>query len=221
MTTQDDDQDKTFTCAVVKPDAIKAGLLGTIISKIEAHPNLFIDMIKRLALSDTGAANFYHVHEGKDFYDDLVEFMCSGEIFAMALVSDGDAIAEWRELMVDIRDEFGMSTMHNCVHGSDSEDTAHEEIGFMFQPELEAANPLMQMLENMPEGMNMMPDLDPTNLPEGFMDMLKEAGAGDAQIVKVGMDGESELISADEFAEIVETAEAEAELEAKDGKLDA
>lgn len=221
MTTHEEDQEKTFTCAIIKPDAVKAGLIGTIISKIEAHPTLFIDMIKRLAFSEVGAANFYSVHEGKDFYDDLVEFMSSGEIFALALVSDGDAVNEWRTLMTDIRDEYGMSVMHNCVHGSDSEDTAHEEIAFVFAAELEAANPLMQMLGGggMPN-LDMMDDLDPSNLPEGFMEMLQEAGA-DAQIVKVGLNGEAETISAEEFAEIVQTAEAEAELESKDGKLDA
>jgi len=221
------DDDKTFTCAIIKPDAVAAGQIGLIISRIEAHPNLFIDMIKRVGLSEQGAGAFYIVHADTPFYIGLVELMGSGPIMVMALVSEGDAVAEWRELVEGIRADYGTSVNHNAVHGSDSEDTAHAEIAFLFEAELAAANPLAGMLDGMDmEGMEqMMGDpLNPGDLPEGLMDMLRGVNEGDGenvQIAKIGPDGKPEMISLDDFAEIAEAAEAEAELAGRNGKLDA
>jgi nucleoside-diphosphate kinase len=128
------------TLAIVKPDAVKRGLTGDILSRIHAA-KFQIVAIKSVQLSRTEAEGFYAVHRERSFFKELVEFMSSGKSVAMVLEAEG-AIAKWRETMGatdpakaapgTIRKELGTSIQFNCTHGSDAPQTAAFEIGYFF-----------------------------------------------------------------------------------------
>ena len=116
-------------------------LAGKIISKIE-NAGLVLRGMKVLKLSKEQAQKFYAVHEGRPFYNSLVEFMSSGPIIVMVIGGHG-AIEAWRDIMGatdpakakynTIRREFGTSVEKNVVHGSDGEATAKAEVAFFFR----------------------------------------------------------------------------------------
>jgi nucleoside-diphosphate kinase len=128
------------TLAIVKPDAVKRGLTGDILSRIHAA-TFQIVAIKSVQLSRTEAEGFYAVHRERPFFGELVEFMSSGKSVPMVLEAEG-AIAKWRETMGatdpakaapgTIRKELGTSIQFNCTHGSDAPQTAAFEIGYFF-----------------------------------------------------------------------------------------
>ena len=128
------------TLAIVKPDAVKRGLTGDILSRIHAA-KFQIVAIKSVQLSRTEAEGFYAVHRERPFFKELVEFMSSGKSVTMVLEAEG-AIAKWRETMGatdpakaapgTIRKELGTSIQFNCTHGSDAPETAAFEIGYFF-----------------------------------------------------------------------------------------
>lgn len=130
------------TLSIIKPDAVKDRHIGAIIDRFEKN-GLTIAAIKKVQLSKDQAGEFYAVHKGKPFYDDLTTFMASGPIVVMVL--DGDnAIAKNREIMGatnfknalpgTIRKDFAKSMTENAVHGSDSLESATSEIQFFFKP---------------------------------------------------------------------------------------
>ena len=128
------------TLAIVKPDAVKRGLTGDILSRIHAA-KFQIVAIKSVQLSRTEAEGVYAVHRERPFFKELVEFMSSGKSVTMVLEAEG-AIAKWRETMGatdpakaapgTIRKELGTSIQFNCTHGSDAPETAAFEIGYFF-----------------------------------------------------------------------------------------
>ena len=128
------------TLAIIKPDAVMAGNCGKILSMIE-NSGLEIVAMKMAILDKSDAMRFYSVHTGKYFFERLVNFITSGKIIAIALQGD-HAIERWRTLMGatdpaeaaegTIRHLYGTFINKNCVHGSDSPDTAHAEIDFFF-----------------------------------------------------------------------------------------
>jgi nucleoside-diphosphate kinase len=128
------------TLAIIKPDAVKRGLTGDILSRIHAA-KFQIVAIKSVQLSRTEAEGFYAVHRERPFFGELAEFMSSGKSVPMVLEAEG-AIAKWRETMGatdpakaapgTIRKELGTSIQFNCTHGSDAPQTAAFEIGYFF-----------------------------------------------------------------------------------------
>jgi len=128
------------TFAIIKPDAVKRGLTGDILSRIHAA-KFQIVAIKSVQLSRTEAEGFYAVHRERPFFGELVEFMSSGKSVPMVLEAEG-AIAKWRETMGatdpakaasgTIRKELGTSIQFNCTHGSDAPQTAAFEISYFF-----------------------------------------------------------------------------------------
>jgi nucleoside-diphosphate kinase len=128
------------TFAVIKPDAVKAGISGKVIDMIESNGFEILRMQKG-QLSPELAEIFYDVHKEKPFFNELVQFIASGPIIIMALQKD-NAISEWRKLMGatdpakaeagTIRNKFGTSIGNNVVHGSDSSETAMRELGLFF-----------------------------------------------------------------------------------------
>lgn len=128
------------TLSIIKPDAVKKGVIGKIIDRFESN-GLRIAAIKKLQLSKQNAQNFYVVHKDRPFYGDLVEFMTSGPVVVMVLEGN-DAVAKNRALMGatdpkkaekgTIRADFAQSIDANAVHGSDSEENAKIEIAFFF-----------------------------------------------------------------------------------------
>lgn len=128
------------TLSIIKPDATKRNITGKIITFFE-EAGLNIIAQKKVQLTRTQAQEFYAVHSDKPFFQDLVNFMTSGPIIIQVLEGD-EAISRNREIMGatnpedakegTIRKEFALSIEANSVHGSDSEDTAKEEINFFF-----------------------------------------------------------------------------------------
>jgi nucleoside-diphosphate kinase len=128
------------TLAIIKPDAVKRGLTGDILSRIHAA-KFQIVAIKSVQLSRTEAEGFYAVHRERPFFGELAEFMSSGKSVPMVLEAEG-AIAKWRETMGatdpakaapgTIRKELGTSIQFNCTHGSDAPQTAAFEISYFF-----------------------------------------------------------------------------------------
>lgn len=128
------------TLSIIKPDAVKKGVIGKIIDRFESN-GLKIAAAKKLKLSKEDAKNFYIVHKDRPFYNDLVEFMTSGPVVVMILEGE-DAVVKNRELMGatdpkkaekgTIRADFADSIDANAVHGSDSLENAAIEISFFF-----------------------------------------------------------------------------------------
>jgi len=128
------------TLAIIKPDAVKRGLQGEILSRIH-KAGFSIVAIKSLRLSLGEAQGFYAVHRERPFFGELANFMSSGKCIVMVLEAEG-AIAKWRETMGatnpasaapgTIRRDLAESIQNNCVHGSDAPETAAFEIGYFF-----------------------------------------------------------------------------------------
>ncbi len=129
------------TLSIIKPDAVACNEIGAIISKFE-EAGLMIVASKMMRLTEKQAADFYHIHKDKGFFQELVEFMTSGPILVQVLEGD-HAVAKNREVMGatnpekaakgTIRHEFAKSVGENAVHGSDSLENAKIEIAFFFK----------------------------------------------------------------------------------------
>jgi nucleoside-diphosphate kinase len=128
------------TLAIIKPDAVKRGLAGDILSRIHAA-KFQIVAIKSLRLTKTEAEGFYAVHRERPFFGELTDFMISGKVVVMVLEAES-AISKWRDTMGatdpakaapgTIRRDLGTSIQNNCTHGSDAPATAAFEIGYFF-----------------------------------------------------------------------------------------
>ncbi|KQI64089.1 nucleoside diphosphate kinase [Campylobacter jejuni CVM 41902] len=97
------------TLSIIKPDAVKKGVIGKILDRFESN-GLRIAAMKKVQLSKEQAENFYAVHKERPFFKDLVEFMISGPVVVSVL---------------DYKRQ---------VHGSDSLENAKIEIDFFFKP---------------------------------------------------------------------------------------
>lgn len=128
------------TFSIIKPDAVKKGVVGKIIDRFETN-GLRIAAAKKVQLSQQQAETFYAIHAERPFFKDLVEFMISGPVMLMVLEGE-NAMAKNRELMGatnpaeaekgTIRADFADSIDANAVHGSDSLENAAIEIGYFF-----------------------------------------------------------------------------------------
>ena len=128
------------TLSIIKPDATRRNLTGTINDRFEKR-GLRIIAQKRLQLTQSQAERFYEVHAERPFYPSLVTFMTSGPIVVQVLEGE-NAVALNRDIMGatnpanaaagTIRKDFAESIEANSVHGSDSLETAAHEIAFFF-----------------------------------------------------------------------------------------
>jgi nucleoside-diphosphate kinase len=128
------------TLSIIKPDATRRDLTGAINDRFE-RSGLRIIAQKRLLLSRERAERFYAVHAARPFFRSLVESMISGPVVVQVLEGE-DAVAKNREVMgatdpanaapATIRKDFAESIEANSVHGSDSPETARDEIAFFF-----------------------------------------------------------------------------------------
>jgi nucleoside-diphosphate kinase len=128
------------TLTIIKPDAVRKGIVGRVVAMIEAA-DLRILAAKLLHLTPAEAAGFYVVHKDRPFYRSLSEFMTSGPCLPMVLEGE-DAIQRLRDLMGatdpakaapgSIRREFATSIEANVIHGSDSPQSAAFEIAYFF-----------------------------------------------------------------------------------------
>jgi nucleoside-diphosphate kinase len=130
--------EKTFS--IIKPDAVKAGNAGAILSRIEKAGFRIVGLRMR-SLTEKEAQGFYYVHKARPFFGDLVAFMSSGPCVTMVLERE-NAILGLRELMGatnpanaaegTIRKDFAASIEANAIHGSDAPETAAFEISYFF-----------------------------------------------------------------------------------------
>ena len=128
------------TFSIIKPDAVKKGAIGDILSMIQ-HAGFEILSMKMLEITKEQAEGFYAVHAARPFFESLTTFMSSGPILVIALEKD-NAIADLRELMGatdpakaehgTIRKKHAASIEANAIHGSDAEDTARFELSYFF-----------------------------------------------------------------------------------------
>ncbi len=132
------------TLVLLKPDAVKRGQVGEIIRRIEAKGYALVALELRTATPEV-LAEHYAEHEGKPFYQPLVDFMLSGPV--VAIVLEGERCIEgFRSLAGatdptaaapgtirgDLGRDWGLKVQQNLVHGSDSPESAEREIGIWF-----------------------------------------------------------------------------------------
>ena len=131
------------TFSIIKPDAVAKNVIGEIVSRFEkAGLRVVASRMERLTLDK--AKGFYAEHDGKGFFNDLVNYMSSGPVVVQVLEGN-DAIALNRKLMGatnpkdaepgTIRADFAESIDANAVHGSDSQASAAREISYFFNPD--------------------------------------------------------------------------------------
>jgi nucleoside-diphosphate kinase len=128
------------TLAMIKPNAVAKKVAGRILSMWE-DAGFDVVAVKRVHLTREQAGGFYKEHEGKPFFDGLVEFMTSGPAYLLVLEKE-NAIADNRTLMGatdpakadpgTIRRLYADSLRQNAVHGSDSVLSAAREIAYFF-----------------------------------------------------------------------------------------
>ena len=131
--------DQTFS--IIKPDATKRNITGSINKVIEEN-GLRIIAQKRIKLTTDQAENFYSVHKERPFFRDLIDFMTSEPVIVQVL-SGENSVEKYRSIMGatnpenaeegTIRKLFALNVQENSVHGSDSKDNAKIEIDFFFK----------------------------------------------------------------------------------------
>ena len=131
------------TFSIIKPDATKRNLTGSINMLIE-NSGLRIIAQKRIKLNKDQAEKFYFVHKEKPFFNDLVDYMTSEPVVVQVLTGE-NAIDKYREVMGatnpenaeagTIRKLHALNVQENSVHGSDSIENAKKEISFFFEPD--------------------------------------------------------------------------------------
>jgi len=128
------------TLLIVKPDGVRRGLTGEVLSRVEAK-GLGITEMRMMQIDRTLAEEHYAEHREKTFFDELVTFITSGPVVVAKLEGEG-AIDVWRAMMGPtdpatapsgtIRGDFGLAIGENIVHGSDSATSAERELKLFF-----------------------------------------------------------------------------------------
>ncbi|MEV7724189.1 nucleoside-diphosphate kinase [Streptomyces sp. NPDC087917] len=129
------------TLVLLKPDAVRRGLIGEIIGRIERKAGWTVSALELRTLDQETLEAHYGEHKGKPFYEPLVGFMSSGPI--VALVVEGERVIEGVRQLAgptdpiaaapgSIRGDFGTITRENLIHASDSEESAERELKLFF-----------------------------------------------------------------------------------------
>ncbi|WP_329132018.1 nucleoside-diphosphate kinase [Streptomyces sp. NBC_01476] len=129
------------TLVLLKPDAVRRGLIGELVSRIERKAGWTISALELRVLDRPLLEQHYAEHVGRPFYEPLVEFMASGP--AVALVVEGERVVEGVRALAgptdpivaapgSIRGDFGTIVRENLVHASDSAESAEREIKLFF-----------------------------------------------------------------------------------------
>lgn len=132
------------TLVLLKPDAVRRAQVGEIVRRIEAKGYALVALDLRLATPEL-LAEHYAEHEGKPFYQPLVDFMLSGPVVAIVLEGErciegfrslagatDPTVAAPGTIRGDLGRDWGLAVQQNLVHGSDSEESAAREIGIWF-----------------------------------------------------------------------------------------
>ncbi|HVW43833.1 MAG TPA: nucleoside-diphosphate kinase [Amycolatopsis sp.] len=129
------------TLVLVKPDGVKRGLVGEVISRIE-RKGLTLAALELRTVARSVAEEHYAEHKDKPFFGDLLEFITSGPVVALA-VEGPRAITAFRQLAGGtdpvekatpgtLRGDYALETQYNLVHGSDSAESAERELKLWF-----------------------------------------------------------------------------------------
>ncbi|MDI7278108.1 MAG: nucleoside-diphosphate kinase [Anaerolineae bacterium] len=128
------------TLLIIKPDGVQRGLIGTIIGRLEARGLKIVGM-KLMQIDRALAARHYAVHQGKPFYEGLLDYITSAPVVVAILEGPGaiellrQTIGATRPAAAQpgtIRADYAVDVGRNLVHGSDSPETARFEIGLFF-----------------------------------------------------------------------------------------
>jgi nucleoside-diphosphate kinase len=130
------------TLILLKPDAVHRRLIGAVLQRFESKGLRVVGM-KMLQADASLAQKHYAIHQGKPFYNSLLQFLTSGPTVAVCL-EGREAVAVVRSMMGatdgaksapgTIRGDFGISIQNNLIHGSDSPENARTEIDLWFKP---------------------------------------------------------------------------------------
>lgn len=129
------------TYLMVKPDGVQRGIIGEIVARFEKKGFQLVGA-KLIAISEGQAKEHYAEHKERPFFQDLVDFITSGPVFAM--VWQGDNVIHTARQMIGktnpqeaapgtIRGDYGLITRKNIIHGSDSKESAEREINIFFK----------------------------------------------------------------------------------------
>ncbi|KIF05119.1 MULTISPECIES: nucleoside-diphosphate kinase [Streptomyces] len=129
------------TLVILKPDAVRRGLIGEIIGRIERKAGWTIPALELRTLDQETLETHYGEHKGKPFYEPLMGFMSSGPV--VVLVVEGERVIEGVRQLAgptdpiaaapgSIRGDFGSITRENLIHASDSEESAERELKLFF-----------------------------------------------------------------------------------------
>ncbi|MFF1480080.1 nucleoside-diphosphate kinase [Streptomyces sp. NPDC058301] len=129
------------TLVILKPDAVRRGLIGEIIGRIERKAGWTIPAMELRTLDQDTLEQHYGEHKGKPFYEPLMGFMASGPV--VVLVVEGERVIEGVRQLAgptdpiaaapgSIRGDFGTIVRENLIHASDSEASAERELKIFF-----------------------------------------------------------------------------------------
>ncbi|MFE7184074.1 nucleoside-diphosphate kinase [Streptomyces erythrochromogenes] len=129
------------TLVLLKPDAVRRGLVGEIIGRIERKAGWTIPALELRTLDQETLEAHYGEHKGKPFYEPLMGFMAGGPV--VALVVEGERVIEGVRQLAgptdpiaaapgSIRGDFGTVTRENLIHASDSQESAERELKLFF-----------------------------------------------------------------------------------------
>lgn len=136
---------KERTLILVKPDGVRRGLVGEVISRVE-RKGYVVTALRMLSADRAMLEEHYAEHKGKPFFEPLVEFMLSGPIVAM--IAEGERVIEGFRALAGVTDptvaapgsirgdlarDQGTKVVQNIVHGSDSVESAEREISIFFK----------------------------------------------------------------------------------------
>jgi nucleoside-diphosphate kinase len=131
------------TLIIIKPDAVQRHLIGQIIGRFE-NKGFKLVAAKLMQISQQQSRKLYAVHKGTDFFEDLVKFLSSAPI--LLTVWEGSGIIDMARKMIGatfgydarpgtVRGDFCCSERYNLLHGSDSPESAKQEIDLFFKPD--------------------------------------------------------------------------------------
>jgi nucleoside-diphosphate kinase len=131
---------KEATLLIIKPDAVRRGLVGEILSRVE-RKGLRVEAMRTMWIDPDLAQRHYAEHAEKPFFGELVDFITSGDVI-VAKVTGREAVSVLRNLMGatdpakaaqgTIRGDYGIEITENLVHGSDSPESAERELALFF-----------------------------------------------------------------------------------------
>ena len=130
------------TLIIVKPDAVQRGLIGGVLSRLEARGLRFVGL-KLIAVDEALARRHYGEHEGKPFFAGLIDYITSSPVVA-GVLEGRQAVAVVRATVGatnpvaaapgTIRGDWGLEIGRNLIHASDSVETAEREVALFFRP---------------------------------------------------------------------------------------